>query len=195
MTKRGLLSVAIRVVGLVLLLRMLDALGTAISILISYRSYARTDESYASSLVFGVFVAAVVWGALALVVLSCAEGIARLLVREDGEAAIPQAPDEGGAWFSVAARVVGLVAILMGLSAIVGNTARVLSLFASESAYASLPDKIVIFFQTLKAAHLESSAYTGVAQVVFGGYLLLGAAQLTRLVYRERRRRAEPGPE
>lgn len=188
MTKRDLLSVAIRIVGVVLLLRAVEQLASGVytQLLIASGTLRGFSLAQNATATLMAFLIAAVSG---LVLLIFADAIGRLLVRQDKEASMPDVGANQAEWFGVAARVVGLVAVALGLPILVGTLVQAFAVAAGETANMALPDKFTVLMIALRASHLESAAYTGLVQIALGAYLIWGAEHFTRLVFRQRRRR------
>jgi hypothetical protein len=183
MTKRDLLAIAVKILGLVTFLKAIIEVPS----MLYYATHR--EPGFADSLASMVWIqfgSLLLQVGIGLILIAFSESIARGLVRLDRESPLPDVGNDERPWFRTAVRVVGVVAVTFGFPILVGTVVQVLAVAAGETANMALPDKFTVFMVALRASKLESSAYTGLVQIALGAYLVWGAKQFTRLVFRDR---------
>ena len=180
MTKRDVLSIAIKVLGLVFLANAVAAVPSTIS-------FARTPlpEGYNSVMIWGSLVLTFVIG---VVLLALANDLARCLVRQDSETLLPEPIRQQRSLFIVAAQMVGLVLIARALPSLVRFYSRPAVVAKLVYGHVSRDS----YSQYLLDATVDqwTLMITMVVTLGMGTYLLLGAKQLAGLLHRDQ----QPAP-
>lgn len=186
MTKRDLLSVAIRVIGLVLLIRAVEQLAIGMYSNVVWGSQAVQGFDRTLNLVYTVASAAF-YAIASLVFLLIPESIARLLVADSENRPLPDVSRGPRSWFAVAARIVGLVLLGFGIPWLIAIVAQAFATTTIDTSGYALIDRFGVLFQNLRAAKLDAAAYRALAQILIGAYLLCGAEHFGRLMMPKKR--------
>lgn len=190
MTKRDLLSVAVKIVGLALILQMIFAIPSEIHYFTETRAIRLSKTDWDLLAGFPLVIASIVlYGVVGALLVAFGEGIARLLVRENADAVMPNLGSSPRSWFSIASRVVGLLAITDGLPLLAGALIKVWGMTSLDTQGWAFGDKLGAFIRGFPASNMNVVAYRALAQIIVGAYLLWGAEQFSRLVFRDKRKR------
>jgi hypothetical protein len=174
MTKRDILSVAIKVLGVICALYALISVKDAVLAFASksgYHPWAEFGKYWYINVGQAVGITVLLFVA-ALVMLLWGDGIARRLSRDDSQIQVPGGSEWGGFVFTLALRIVGVVAVLGGVRdlGVVGATYAV-----GRGLDVTISPELVVRYW--------AAFTTALAMLVLGGYLLTGAKHLVRLLY------------
>ena len=193
MTKRDVLSVAFKVMGVVFLA---DAVATIPGIIqsVEWAWSERMTTAYnplgmallqIGSVVLNLFIAAVLIGS--------ADAIARALVKEDGEVSLPSLAGQEPLVFALAARVVGLVLVARAIPGLLRVFAQgaLYSKLLTGSATGGLAEAF-----GASGGRIWVDQWAGIVQsgtiLIIGVYCLIWPDGLAKRLYR---RTADPGRE
>ena len=182
MTNRGVLSIAVKVLGLVFLAHAIANVPRTISfaMMLMGGRIVRTEEPWIATLEVASLILSF---AIAAALLGSADGIARRLVRDDADVPLPGTEGRRRALFGVAARVLGLVLVVQAIPAL-------LETFASSALKVRIVSEAwgreMLGASVGKAwAEQWAAIIRWGASLAIGAYLLLGAAKLASVLYRE----------
>ena len=188
MTKRDVMAVGLKIVGVVFLLYAVLGIPSVVStvmIMLGGNSYGLENPGVYAWIAVGSLILNIV---LAGVLVGFADGIARRLVREDREMSIPRVDERP--LFGLALRVVGIVLVVQAIP-------HLLQLFAEPALVAKYAEGTLgwvsykEFLTKVWVGHW-AEMIRAAASLILGVYLVTGARSLVDWLYRERPVEAEP---
>lgn len=177
MSKRDILAIALKVVGAVFLIYGILELPTVIYIALSSRStVAGTNASVAIATQFTSFGLTLALGAC---LVFAADGISRLLVREDAQLPASVIQADRRSVFQLALKIIGVVSVVQAVPALLSLLPKTVSVYGQSSLEFGTSYMWLSYWSNLvrDAAMLLIGIY-----LIWGGNLVSGAKHLVNLV-------------
>lgn len=192
MTQRDAVSVAAKVLGLYMLARAIVAVpGVFEAALLLVRGSIR--EPIATGLIGAGIAGEILSFGIALVLLACSTAIAGRIGGADSEVAITRLPGAEQSIFRVALRVIGVVVVCTAVPELLSALAQnglAFCHFGGKGFHVGALSIASSLWRTQWAAIVKAGMSLAIA-----AYLIWGAAQFTRMVYRTRPSQPEEGME
>ena len=187
MTKRDILSVGLKIVGVILLIYAVRGIPQVVSTVMFYLTGnfpGLENPGVYAWITVGSLILNIV---LAGVLVGFADGIARRLVREDREMSIPSVDERP--LFGLALRVIGIVLVVQAIP-------DLLQLFAAPALQAKHVEGTLGWqsyeeFWTKAWVGVWAEMIRAAASLILGVYLVTGARSLVDLLYPEKPPAAE----
>jgi len=183
MTKRSILSLASKIIGLVFLAEAIVAIPSVIQLVMMFWNpgVVNAGNPMPNALLYigGLFLSF----AIASVLIGSSDWIARVLVSEDQEVALPDVKAHGRAILELACRIVGIVLLAQAIPAIVRLFAESALRTAMISAGDYTPREVLgeVAFR-VRVEHWSSLFGSG-ASIAIGLCLIFLAGRLSALLY------------
>ena len=182
MTKRDVLSVALKVVGIILLIYAVVGIPRTVIYVILMLSRRVPGLLHHTLEAWLQVAAAALFIILAGMLIGFADGIARKLVREDRELSIPRVDERP--LFGVALRVIGVVLVVQAIPEVLRLLAE--PALQVKHGTGTLGWQLYKEFWTKHWVAHWAQTIQCAASLLLGLYLVAGARQFVDLLYRER---------
>ncbi len=112
MTKREIVSVALKLIGVYVLIQTLGEVSQNIQWVMMFSQHKFSGLTHTQPFVFLTIVSIALWLIMSVVLIAAADAIARALVHDEGAASVISIDGDGYALFALALKVIGVVLLV-----------------------------------------------------------------------------------